>query len=103
MMKFNQGPKLIPVVTLAGLMLASSLCVLGQSSGRIKGTVRAASGVPVSGVSVVATNQVTSKWKRVRTNPDGTYSIQLNAGAYRLRVAAPHVAKFDKDKNYGDF
>src|SRR6185295_11998209 len=42
-------------------------------------------------------------WKRVRSGPDGRYSFSLLPGAYRLRVGAPHAAKFDKDKNYGDF
>jgi hypothetical protein len=76
---------------------------LGQGSGRIKGTVRVASGAPISGIEIVATNQVTGKWRRVRTNGEGVYVFQLPAGAYRLKLTAPHVAKFDKDKNYGDF
>jgi len=29
--------------------------------------------------------------------------VQLRAGAYRVNVAQPHTALFDKDKNYGDF
>ena len=103
MTKFNLGSNPIRIITLTVLVLASSLCAMGQGSGRLKGTVRGASGAPVSGVSVVATNQVNGKWKRVRSGPDGSYSVELNAGAYRLTVAAPHVAKFDKDKNYGDY
>ncbi|MGH9875771.1 MAG: carboxypeptidase-like regulatory domain-containing protein [Pyrinomonadaceae bacterium] len=90
---------LLPMVMLHALGVA----VLGQQSGRIKGTVRVASGAPAPGVTVVATNQVSGKWKRVRSNPDGTYTLRLAAGAYRLRVAPPNLAKFDKDKNYGDF
>ncbi|HSS19413.1 MAG TPA: carboxypeptidase-like regulatory domain-containing protein [Pyrinomonadaceae bacterium] len=74
-----------------------------QGSGNLKGTVRVASGAPISGVSVVVTNQVTGKWKRIRSANDGTYSFKLPAGAYRVRTARPHVAKFDKDKNYGEF
>ena len=76
---------------------------MAQGSGNIKGTVRVASGAPVSGVAVIATNQVTGKWKRTRSDAEGKYSLRLSAGAYRLKVGAPHVAKFDKDKNYGDF
>jgi hypothetical protein len=102
-MKFNLGSKLIPIIAVTGLMLASSLCALGQSSGRIKGTVRLASGAPVSGVAVIVTNQVTGKWKRTRSNSAGLYSFQLSAGAYRLKVSPPHVAAFDKNKVYGDF
>jgi len=77
--------------------------VFGQGSGRIRGTVRVASGAPAPNVTVIVTNQVTGKWNRVRSNADGTYTFRLEAAAYRLKVAAPHVAKFDKDKNYGEF
>src|SRR3982074_292395 len=85
------------------LLHAFSSSVVGQGSGSIKGTVRVASGAPVPGVAIVATNQVTGKWKRTRSGADGVYSFRLNAGAYRLKLSAPHVAKFDKDKNYGEF
>ncbi|MFN2516065.1 MAG: carboxypeptidase-like regulatory domain-containing protein [Pyrinomonadaceae bacterium] len=81
------------------------ICVsaLGQGSGYLKGTVRVASGAPIAGVVIVVTNQVTGKWKRTRSNVDGTYSFQLAAGAYRLKVTTPHVAGFDKNKEYGEF
>jgi hypothetical protein len=62
-----------------------------------------ASGAPIAGVAIVATNQVTGKWKRTRSGADGTYSVQLPEGAYRLKVSAPHIARFDKNKNYGEF
>jgi len=86
-------------------LLAHAICrpVMGQNSGRLKGTVRVVSGAPVAGVSVIATNQVTGKWKRTRSNADGSYAFQLTAGAYRLKVSAPHVAAFQKDKDYGAF
>src|SRR6266849_2292086 len=74
-----------------------------QGSGRLQGTVRVASGASIAGVAVIVTNQVTGKWKRVRSGADGHYSFSLSPGAYRLRVGAPQAAKFDKDKNYGDF
>ena len=80
-----------------------SISAVGQSSGRLKGTVRVASGAPVAGVSVTVTNQVTGKWKRIRSNAEGQYSFQLTAGAYRLKVNAPHVAAFQKDRDYGPF
>ena len=54
-------------------------------------------------VVVVITNQVTRKITRVTTNADGSYSVKLPAGAYRLTLDQPHAAVFDKDKNYGDF
>jgi hypothetical protein len=83
--------------------LTCAAVVLAQGQGRLRGVVRVASGAPVAGVTVIATNQVTGKWKRVRSNADGSYSVQLAAGAYRLKLAPPHVAKFDKDKDYGAF
>lgn len=93
------------LILLGIVVLIHSLCpiALGQGSGRIKGTVRVASGAPVPGVTVVVTNQVSGKWKRMRSRADGTYSFELSAGAYRLKVSPPNVAKFDKDKNYGEF
>ena len=77
---------------------AFGFSVLGQRSGNLKGTVRVASGAPISGVTVLAINQVTGKWKRTRSDAEGKYAFRLSAGAYRLKVTAPHVAKFDKDK-----
>ncbi len=91
------------LVSVAAITLWSAAIVMGQGSGRIKGTVRVASGAPVPGVQIVATNQVTGKWRRVRSNKDGQYSFQLAPGAYRLQVNRPHVAKFANDKNYGEF
>ena len=85
------------------LYVALPVAGLAQGSGTLKGIVREASGAPAPGVTVIVTNQVTGKWKRVRSNTDGTYTFRLEAGAYRLRVAPPRVANFDKDKNYGEF
>jgi hypothetical protein len=90
---------------LLSLMLLHALgaVALGQQSGRVNGTVRGASGALAPNVTVIATNQVTGKSRRMRSNTDGTYTLRLEAGAYRLRVAPPNVAKFDKDKNYSEF
>ena len=94
---------LLGATFLALLAHAGCSAVLAQGSGRISGTTRVASGAPVAGVAVVVTNQVTGKWKRTRSNADGKYSFQLPAGAYRLKLSAPHVAAFTKDKDYGEF
>src|SRR5688500_2151718 len=91
------------LLIVAAITLWSVAIVMGQGSGRLKGTVRVASGAPVAGVQVVVTNQVTGKWKRMRSNNDGQYSFQLPAGAYRLRVNAPHRARFEIGKDYGEF
>jgi hypothetical protein len=85
------------------LSLASCSSVLGQDTGRIKGVVHNASGTAAAGVIVVATNQVTSRAKRVHSGPDGSYSLQLSPGAYRINLTLPDVARFDKDTNFGDF
>jgi hypothetical protein len=85
------------------LMLFSCLTLCAQTSGRLQGTVRSASGSPVTGVTVVATNQVTRSTKQTRSQSDGRYSLRLPAGAYRLTIAPPAVAQFDKTKTYGDF
>src|SRR5215218_6179522 len=83
--------------------MASCLWAFAQESGRLKGVVRTPTGAPASGVVVVVTNQVTRKISRARTNTDGSYSLSLPAGAYRISLDQPNTAQFDKDKNYGDF
>src|SRR6185295_18790953 len=83
--------------------MASCLSALAQESGRLRGVVRTAAGGPAAGVTVVVTNQVTRKVKSARSNTDGSYSLSLPAGAYRVSLDQPHTALFDKDKNYGDF
>src|SRR5262245_24549240 len=85
------------------IVLVTWPSVSAQSSGRLKGTVRLASGGTVEGAVVIVTNQVTGKVRRVRVGPDGNFSLQLPAGAYRLALEPPNVAQFDKDKNYGDY
>jgi len=84
-------------------VVALALNATAQESGRITGTVRVASGAPTAGVDVVITNQVTRRVYRTRSSSDGTYSVRLPQGAYRITLAQPSVAQFDKDKNYGDF
>ena len=91
----------IAIVPLAILIATAAPGVLAEDSGRISGVVRNAAGTGVAGVTVVATNQVNSKVKRTKTGSDGSYSMKLSSGAYRLTVAAPHYAKFDKTKDYG--
>src|SRR5262249_26113674 len=64
----------------------------------IDGTVSPATG----GVVVEALNQVNSGTTRTKTAADGRYQLKVPAGAYRISVVAPYVAKFDKSKNYGE-
>jgi hypothetical protein len=85
------------------LLLASAVCASAQKRGRISGIVRDSSGTPVQQLIVVATNQVTGRAERATTKADGRYSLQLQPGAYSIRVDAPYVAKFEKSESYGDY
>jgi hypothetical protein len=89
----------LAIIALLVLMNPTS----AQSSARLRGTVRLASSQPAAGVIVIATNQVTSRVHKKQTSTNGVYELRLPSGAYRLTVAAPHVARFEKDKNYGAF
>src|ERR1051325_157601 len=91
-----------PLQTTAFILLVAASC-LAQTTGRLKDVVRSATNAPVANAVVLITNQVTRKVTRVRTNADGSYSVNLAAGAYRLTLDQPNTAAFDKDKNYGDF
>ncbi|HXI25355.1 MAG TPA: carboxypeptidase-like regulatory domain-containing protein, partial [Pyrinomonadaceae bacterium] len=82
----------------AGLMMVVAAAALGQKRGTINGTITP----PTSSVVVIATDQVTSRVARAPVKSDGTYSLNIRPGAYRLTVAGPYVAKFDKGKNYGE-
>jgi hypothetical protein len=86
------------IAMLAVLMLTFAICAFAQKNGSITGTVRG----PAPGVVVVAINQVTSKVTRARVGGEGRYAARVAAGAYRVAVALPYAAKFDKAKNYGE-
>ncbi len=91
---------------LALLAVLPSLCAFisaAQNRSQLTGVVRNAAGSAVGGVGIVVTNQVTSGTWQVHSRPDGTYSLRLRPGAYRLTVAAPYAAKFEKGKDYGPF
>src|SRR5712691_2741055 len=87
------------IAIMAVLILTAAISALGQRNGSITGTVR---GATTPGIVVVATNQVTSKVARARVGADGRFVLKLPAGAYRISVDAPYVAKFDKAKSYGE-
>jgi hypothetical protein len=87
------------IAMLAVLILTPAICAFAQKNGSITGTVR---GATAPGVVVVATNQVTSKVTRARAGAHGRYAARVPAGAYRVAVAPPYIAKFDKAKNYGE-
>jgi Carboxypeptidase regulatory-like domain len=103
MQRLNSTPKLRRALLFLTVVLAAGANVMGQERGRVTGVVRNASGGSVSGVTIVFTNQVTSESRRARSSTNGAYSIQLPAGAYRITIERPYLAKFEKDKNYGAF
>ncbi len=76
-----------------------------SSSGRLTGKVVDAEGKPVAGVVVTATNQSSVDTENSRTKTDGSYSMRLRSGAYRIQVQAPFEARFDRGKTqeYGVF
>lgn len=86
--------------------LCLSTAIAGQSpSGRLTGTVTEADGKPIAGVTVLAVDQVTTQRSSARTKADGSYSMRLRAGAYRISVEPPYEARFDQGKTaeYGVF
>jgi len=72
-----------------------------EERGRLAGRVLDAGGAPAAGVTVIAVNQVSARVYRARTKADGTYSLPLPAGAYRVRLGAPARASFDSKGKYG--
>jgi hypothetical protein len=85
------------------LLSVSALAAATQSRGHLSGVVRNGSGNPVGGALVLVTNQVTSGSWQVHSRSDGSYSLRLPTGAYRISVAAPYSANFDKNAQYGEF
>ncbi|HEX8115638.1 MAG TPA: carboxypeptidase-like regulatory domain-containing protein, partial [Pyrinomonadaceae bacterium] len=98
--------RIIPAVCAALLLFASAPTAVAQSGGRLAGRVLDSPGTMpkgVEGVTVVAVNQVSSRAYRAKTKGDGSYSLSLPAGAYRVRLDAPHRASFDAKTKYGPF
>lgn len=91
---------LLRVGAILTLMWALPSSVAAQKRGTITGVVRSAS--VASGVTVTATNQVTSKVIRARVGAGGRYSLSLRPGAYRIAAEPPYFAKFDPAKKYGE-
>lgn len=89
--------------TLFLLLGVCALAVNAQNRGHLHGVVRNAAGATVARVSVVVVNQVTSGTWKVHSGSDGSYSLRLPAGAYRISVALPYLAIFDKNGQYGEF
>ena len=94
------------IIWLAISIAVGVLSVSGQSSGgKLNGKVFDKDGKPVVGVVVVAVNQTSSEISSQRSRADGSYTIRLRAGSYRISVRPPYEARFDRGKaaDYGVF
>jgi hypothetical protein len=91
----------------AALLIAGCLYLLPaqSSAGRLSGTVSFADGKPAAGITIIITNQTSGERTVRRTGPDGTFSVRLDAGAYRIQASRPFEARFDRGKiaDYGAF
>ncbi len=76
-----------------------------QTGGKLTGKVVDKDGKPVAGVTVNAANQTSSETASDESGADGSYTIRLRAGAYRITLDAPYEARFDRGKTeqYGVF
>ncbi|HEX7956896.1 MAG TPA: carboxypeptidase-like regulatory domain-containing protein, partial [Pyrinomonadaceae bacterium] len=98
--------RFIKTACVAFLLSACAPAAFAQQGGRLAGRVLDSPGTSprgVAGVVVVAVNQVTARPHRARTRADGTYSLSLPAGAYRVRLEAPFKASFDDKVKYGPY
>lgn len=85
---------LAQAILVLGCVLLSATTALGQERGRIVGNVVNQGKGTIAGVVVISTNQVTRRTKRTRTDSSGHFAFRLPAGAYRIAVDAPYVARF---------
>src|SRR3954464_1846579 len=76
-------------------LCAASACL---AQGLLSGKVTDKDGKPLAGVTVVVTNQTSTRQIEKRTQPDGSYAIRLPQGAYSVKVAPPYEARFDRGK-----
>lgn len=79
------------------------ISVSSQESGRLTGLVVDSTKRPVPNVFVRIVNQVNSRERRVKSGKDGGFFVQLPAGAYRVTVEAPFVAKSGKESSNAVF
>jgi hypothetical protein len=82
-----------------GLVLFSTSFAFGQPKGRISGTVVSQTKAPLAGVTIVATNQVSRRTYRTKSDANGEYSLKLPVGAYRVATDTPYVARFLRVSN----
>ena len=86
-------------VSVAGLLLVSSLALLAQNDrGTITGEVKDQGGAVIQNVTVVARNNGTAAESKTTTTETGNYTIpSLAAGIYTLTVEVAGFKKFVED------
>ena len=101
----SSGIPKLALFLLAITIFSSSFAAAQSGNGKLTGKVSSADGKPMAGVVVIATNQTSPNSTKQQTKADGSYSIGLRSGAYRISVAAPYEARFDRGKTteYGAF
>jgi hypothetical protein len=87
------------VCILAFFLLASTLCVLAQTTnGSIKGAVTDPSGAAISGATVTGRNLDTGLTLTTTTTDVGVYSLaDLPPGRYAVTVVAPNMKKYSRE------
>ena len=84
--------KFVPTSLLLAALVVFSLCMSLQAqyeNGSVVGTIRDASGAPVSGATVKVTNNATSIVSQAQTNASGDYEVpSLRVGVYSVTASA---------------
>ena len=87
-----KAPRFLPF--LIAVLLSSSIVVLGQTSGRISGTVTDEKGAVISNATVTARNTLTNISHDRQTGEDGQYRFEnLPVGPYEVTVQATGFSK----------
>src|SRR5215471_15855885 len=82
-------------ISCVALIFLAAVPILAQpATGKISGTVKDASGAPISGAAVIVTNQATGAVRNARTSAAGSYDVwNLEPGTY---VVTADVQGFQK-------
>ena len=85
---------------ICSFIFALTLCASAfDQKGKLSGIVISQTKAPLAGVTVIATNQVTRKTHRTKSNEKGEFSLELPAGAYRISTEVPYFARFTRISN----
>ena len=76
-------------ISVALVVLAGPLAWAQAPNGMVRGVVRDGTGTAVPAVTITATNQATNASQTATTASDGSYSLSLPLGAYRVVATLP--------------